>query len=333
MDNIVRFLVIRFSSIGDIVLTTPVLRHIQEQVEGDVEIHFLTKAVMKPILEHNPRIHQVHTIETSTAEVMDELKNLQIDYVIDLHNNIRSRMVKRGLKILDFTFRKRNWEKWLLVRFGKNKLQDGEHIVDRYLDTLNAFGVDTDQQGLEFFLPPDLQNEFPTLSKYIVFVLGANHEGKQIHVNQWLTLISHSLYEVVLIGGDKEKSIAEVIKTKHPSVHNFVGKNDLHTSAWYVKHSALVVTGDTGFMHVSAAFDRPTLSIWGCTSPALQMSPYMPNESNVILEPSGLDKRPCSKLGDRCKYGKGDTRCITRISEADLEEAFAFIQQRVSSTP
>lgn len=313
-------------------MTTPVLRHIEEQVDGDVEIHFLTKASMKPILEHNPRIHQIHTIETSTAEVMDQLKALQIDYVIDLHNNIRSRMVKRGLKMLDFTFKKRNWEKWLLVRFGMNKLPEGEHVVDRYLDTLGAFGVKTDEQGLEYFLPPNLSAESPSIEGYAVFVLGATHEGKQIHLDQWLTLASNSLFEVVLIGGKNETPIAKAIKDKHPSVHNYVGKNDLHQSAWLVKHASLVVTGDTGFMHIAAAFDKPTLSIWGCTSPDLQMSPYMPNGANIILEPTGLDKRPCSKLGDRCKYGKGDTRCITRIAKADLKEAFKLLQQRVSST-
>lgn len=331
MDNIVRFLVIRFSSIGDIVLTTPVLRHIQEQVDGEVEIHFLTKSSMKPLLEHNPRIHKVHVIETTTAEVMKELKSIRIDYVVDLHNNIRSRMVKRRLKMLDFTFKKRNWEKWLLVRFGMNKLPEGEHVVDRYLDTLGAFGVKTDQEGLEYFLPPKLETETPSIENYAVFVLGATHEGKQIHLNQWLTLTANSLYQVALIGGEDEIPIAKVIKDKHPSVHNYVGKNDLHQSAWLVKHASVIVTGDTGFMHIAAAFKRPTLSIWGCTSPELQMSPYLPNESNVTLEPSDLDKRPCSKLGDRCKYGRGDTRCITRIAEEDLKEAFRLLQQRVSS--
>ncbi|MGB1033091.1 MAG: glycosyltransferase family 9 protein, partial [Flavobacteriales bacterium] len=156
MNQTVRFLVIRFSSIGDIVLCSPVLRALEEQIDGEVEIHFLTKKSMVGILENNPRIHKIHSIEKATGEVLEELESISFDYIVDLHRNVRSSMVKRKLKMVDFTFKKRNWEKWLLVNLGINKLPPEEHIVDRYMDVLKPFGVQSDGKGLEYHLPPDL---------------------------------------------------------------------------------------------------------------------------------------------------------------------------------
>ncbi len=145
-----KVLVIRFSSIGDIVLTTPVVRNLEKQMYGGVEIHYLTKSAFRSIVEPNPHIERVHTIEKSTREVIDELKSLDFDYIIDLHRNIRTAQVKRKLKILDFSFDKLNWKKWLWVNLGINRMPV-VHIVDRYMDTLKAFGIENDNQGLDFF--------------------------------------------------------------------------------------------------------------------------------------------------------------------------------------
>ncbi|MEO0403409.1 MAG: glycosyltransferase family 9 protein [Bacteroidota bacterium] len=332
MKGKVRVLVIRFSSIGDVVLTTPVLRHLEEQLDGEVEIHYLTKKSMAPLLENNPRIHTLHTIEKTTSEVMPVLKEIPIDYVIDLHNNARSGFVKRGLKMLDFTLNKRNWQKWVLVNFGMNKLPPGEHIVDRYLDTLNAFNFQKDHKGLEYYLPEAIDVKGIPSEPYMVFVLGATHEGKLIATKQWYTLAENTgKHPIVLIGGKEETDIAIAIKEKYPEMIDFTGKTSLNESAYIIQQSACVISGDTGFMHIASAFNKPILSIWGCTSPALQMSPYLPNENNLILEPIGLSKRPCSKLGNRCKYGKGETRCITRITPEQLQQSITLLRERVFS--
>lgn len=326
MNQPVRFLVIRFSSIGDIVLCTPVLRAIEEQIDGEVEIHFLTKKSMEGILEHNPRIYKIHSIEKATGEVLEELQSIPFDYIVDLHRNVRSSMVKRKLKMLDFTFKKRNWEKWLLVNFGINKLAPGEHVVNRYLDVLKPFGIAADQKGLEYHLPHELENEVNTRGSYVALVLGATHEGKQLSAKQWKGLVKMTQFNFVLLGGSSEVTIAKEITEGNTNVENLAGETTLHESALLIKHAATVVTGDTGLMHIASAFNKPIISIWGCTSPALQMSPYMPNLKNIILEPLNHPKRPCSKLGNKCKYGKGETRCITSIEPERIQEALLKIQ-------
>ncbi|MFM7725504.1 MAG: glycosyltransferase family 9 protein, partial [Flavobacteriales bacterium] len=132
-------LIIRFSSIGDVVLITPVLRAIKQQLDGETEVHVLTKKNYAAVLDGNPHIAKVHTREHTVQEIIPALLEENFDYIIDLHNNIRSRVVKRKLKCLSFTVQKYNIQKWLWVNFGINRMPHN-HIVDRYLDTLHAFG-------------------------------------------------------------------------------------------------------------------------------------------------------------------------------------------------
>ena len=119
-ENEIKFLVIRFSSIGDIVLTTPIVRCLKQQVEGAV-VHFLTKPAYASILESNPYIDKVHTLGNFHASI-NELRDEGFDYIIDLHKNIRTFRFKHKLKIMDFSFDKLNSEKFFLVNFKKNKL-------------------------------------------------------------------------------------------------------------------------------------------------------------------------------------------------------------------
>ncbi len=322
MSRPAKFLVIRFSSIGDIVLTTPVLRAIEEQMEGDSEIHFLTKKAYAPLVESNPRVSKVYSIEKATAEVMEELKEEQYDYIIDLHRNIRSRMVKRSLKMIDFTFKKYNKEKWLLVNFGVNKMPD-KHIVDRYLDTLKAFSVQADDKGLEFYVPPgeeiNIQELFPNLKgAFHAIAIGAAHIGKRMEEDFIAQLCEGSELPVIIIGGPSDVETSQSLEGQFPGkVFNAAGKLSVNGSASVIAQATKVVAGDTGMMHIAAAMNRPVISVWGCTTPDFGMYPYKPAAGSVIIEPEGLNKRPCSKLGDRCKYGK-EERCITQIDPARI---------------
>lgn len=178
-----KILFVRFSSMGDIVLTTPVLRCTRNQWHGELEIHYLTKRPYAYLLEHNPNIDQVHRIDRSTNEILDTLRELKFDYIIDLHHNARSFFLKRKLKSLSFSFNKLNKEKWLLVNFGINQLPN-KHIVDRYLETLRAFKIENDGKGLDFFIPPEDKidsTQFPDTHKlgFMAFVIGGQHRGKK----------------------------------------------------------------------------------------------------------------------------------------------------------
>jgi len=146
-----KILIVRFSSIGDIVLTTPVVRCLKTQID-DAEIHYVTKVQYQPILQNNPYIDKIFFLKESIIELMNELKKENYDVIIDLHNNLRTRLLKWRLGSRSFSFNKLNVEKWLMVNFKINHLPD-KHIVDRYLETVTRLGVKNDALGLDYFIP------------------------------------------------------------------------------------------------------------------------------------------------------------------------------------
>lgn len=319
MKNNVKVLVIRFSSIGDIVLTTPVVRCIKMQLEGEVELHYLTKVEFHGLLRNNPYIDRIHTIEKSTNEVIEDLKKEHFDYIIDLHKNLRSSRIKRRLNALSFSFNKLNVEKWLLVNFKVNKMPD-VHIVDRYLDTCSAFGIENDGKGLDYFLPDnnevvvELPNAFQ--KGYIALVIGANHNTKRLPENRLIELIKKIHQPIVLIGGKKDNPIARAIQEKTDQlIFNGVGNTSLDQSAYLIKKAELVISPDTGMMHIAAAFNKKIISLWGNTVPELGMYPYLEEgkkSNSKIFEVKDLSCRPCSKIGfDRCP--KKHFKCMNQL--------------------
>jgi heptosyltransferase-2 len=325
-----KILIIRFSSIGDIVLITPVLRAIKEQFDGATEVHVLTKRSYATVLDANPNITKLHTIEKTVQEVMSQLKGEQYDYIIDLHNNIRSRVVKKTLKSLSFTVKKYNIQKWLWVNFGINRMPQN-HIVDRYLETLKDCGVKPDEGGLEYYIPESdklAESEMPEIMRkpYIAFAIGATHYGKKLSQSRIMKVAQSIQKPLVLIGGKEDIKTGEAIANAcGANVLNACGKWNLHQSADAVRRAELVLTGDTGMMHIASAFTKKIISLWGCTVPGLGMSAYKPHPASIIIEPKPrarirFHSRPCSKLGNRCKYGM-DSRCIDQIEITEINRA------------
>ncbi len=304
----VKFLVIRFSSIGDIVLTTPVLRNLKQQVEG-AEIHYLTKKQYATVVQANPYIDQVRVLDRNMPQLLEKLKYEHFDYIIDLHNNLRSRKVKQSLGMLAFSFKKLNWEKWLMVHFKINKLPD-VHIVDRYMQTLSVFDVKNDGNGLDYFIPEgeeilkvDLPEEYR--SGYIAFVIGAQHSTKKLPPEKIAEICGKLELPVILLGGPEDKAVAVTVVSKSRSfsdkskdlVYNSCGRFSINQSASLVKQASVVISHDTGLMHISAAFKKNLISIWGNTIPEFGMYPYLPNSDSKIFQVEGLKCRPCSKIG------------------------------------
>ncbi|MAC95213.1 MAG: glycosyl transferase [Flavobacteriales bacterium] len=324
MNTSVKILIIRFSSIGDIVLTTPVIRCLKNQIEGDVELHYITKKVYLPLLAENPYLDKIYSIEKSTNEVIEELKAEKYDYIIDLHKNMRARRVKRKLKALSFTFDKLNIRKWLLVNFKWNKMPE-LHIVDRYLAAAKAFDIKYDGEGLDYFLPKNInsQIELPNKVKngYTALVLGANHATKQIPENKLKSIIEKSTENFVLIGGKDDAALGERLELIAPDrVWNTAGEMSLHQSAYIIQQANSVITPDTGMMHIAAAFQKRVISLWGNTVPEFGMYPLLKkgNENqSTIFEVKDLSCRPCSKIGFN-KCPKGHFNCMMLIDESEV---------------
>lgn len=298
-----KILVIRFSSIGDIVLTTPVIRCLKKQLE-DCEIHYLTRDAFKQVLENNPYIDKIITIKNAVGEAIPELKNEAYSHIVDLHKNFRSLQVRSKLKVKAASFPKLNLKKWLLVNFKVN-VMPGIHIVDRYFKAVENLGVVNDGQGLDYFLSEsDVvgMEQLPESHRdgYVAMVIGGKHKTKQLPGEKAAELLSGLDYPVLLLGGAEEREEGESIEQLFDGrVYSVSGKYSINQSASLVKQAKVVITGDTGLMHIAAAFGKPVISIWGNTVPTLGMYPYMPGKTERmgIYEVNGLSCRPCSKIG------------------------------------
>jgi len=324
LSNAVKILIIRFSSIGDIVLTTPVVRCLQQQLDGEVEIHYLTKNQYKSILLSNPRISKVLGIDKSTNEVIEELKNEGYDYIIDLHKNLRSKRVIKKLKVLSFAFEKLNYQKWLMTTFKMNKLPN-IHIVERYLNATKVLGVENDNDGLEYYIPDADKVDLKTLpvthqNQYVSFAIGAQHNTKKIPIEKCCEIIQQLNLPVVLLGGKEDVESANFIRQKVGDLA-FVGCGNytLNQSASIIQQSKVLITPDTGLMHIGAALGVNIVSVWGNTIPEFGMYPYYPKnpEKFVIIENKDLSCRPCSKIGyDTCP--KKHFKCMVDLENAKI---------------
>lgn len=315
-----RILVVRFSSIGDIVLTTPVIRCLKLQLNA--EIHFLTKENYAGILSHNPYLSKVFSIRKKVDEVKAQLQAEKYDYIVDLHKNLRSFQVRLALKAKYLTFDKTNLEKWLLVNFKIDKMP-GLHITDRYLATVESLGVQNDNRGLDYFIPPATlpPSEMPS-GPFIVFAIGAAHATKRLPFDKILNICNKLDHPVLLLGGPGEKETGERIALScKKDIINLCGKISLHQSALITREAALVITHDTGMMHIAAALKKPTISVWGNTVPAFGMTPCLPDERilNKIVEVENLSCRPCSKIGHK-DCPKGHFKCMKDIDETKITE-------------
>lgn len=320
-----KVLIVRFSSIGDIVLATPVIRCVRQQLGA--EVHVLTKHAFRSILEPNPYVGKVYSIQKHVGEVKQQLRVERYDAILDLHNNLRSLQVKWSLRARSFTFNKINWAKWLKVNLKIDRLPK-VHIVERYMKPAEALGVAYDGQGLDYFIPREAEVSLPgTLGiapgGYVAIAIGAAHATKRLPLEQLVALARGLTEPVVLLGGPGDAEIgAEVAAAAGAHVANTCGKLSLHQSASIAKQARHVITHDTGMMHIAAALRKPITAVWGNTIPGFGMYPFYPDgvQRHTDVEVAGLGCRPCSKIGhEACP--KGHFRCMQNIEIAAILQA------------
>jgi ADP-heptose:LPS heptosyltransferase len=303
-----KLLIIRFSSIGDIVLTTPVIRMARLQLKA--EVHFLTKKKYTKLLEANPYLKKIHGFDRDFQGSIDELKKEGFDLIIDLHHNLRTFRFKRALGIPSKAFFKANVEKWLMVNFKINKLPD-KHIVDRYLETLGEFGIENDGLGLDFYYHKPQSDALSQLPEhYFCLSLGAAHSTKQIPTQKLIELLQTNSSYFVLIGGKDVVKTANELSNGREKVIDLVGKLSIGESAFVIEKSLGLITGDTGMMHIGAALKKKMIVLWGNTIPGFGMFPYYGTQAIAHINyEQQLSCRPCSKTGyEKCP--KGHFQCM-----------------------
>jgi ADP-heptose:LPS heptosyltransferase len=325
-----KFLVIRFSSIGDIVLTTPVVRCMKKQLPN-LELHYLIKPQFKTVMDNNPYIDKLHVLQKDWNKMIQELKAEKFDYIIDLHHNLRTLRVKKDLKIPSFSFNKLNIEKFVFVKLKWNVMPK-VHIIDRYMDTVRPFGVRNDGEGMDYFIAPHEEVKLSDIpyshhASYIAIVIGASFKTKKLPVYKLQELCAAIDHPIILLGGPGDAAEGEEIAKVDPvKVYNACGKFSLNESADLVRKSKLVIAHDTGLMHIAAALKKQVIALWGSTTPSFGMVPYY-GENYLLQNGRPYDDvqvlklwcRPCTKMG-RHKCPQGHFKCMKDISIPEIVE-------------
>jgi ADP-heptose:LPS heptosyltransferase len=334
-----KILIVRFSSIGDIVLTTPVIRALHQQLGA--EVHFLTKKNFRGILDSNPYLSKVYSFERKLGELLPALQAERYDFICDLHHNLRSILLKLALRRPTRAFDKLNLAKWLLVRWKINRLPP-VHIVDRYLASVAHLGVKNDGKGLDYFIPsaqevdlqalpglenlPEMAREQVAMGQFIAYVIGAAHATKRMPAEQIALVCRQIKQPILLLGGpDDREAGARIAAEAGAHTLDLCGKLNLHQSASVLRQCKRVISHDTGLMHMAAALRKPITAVWGNTVPDFGMYPYYPADDEggyINVEAPDLPCRPCSKIG----YGQcpqGHFRCMRDIAPEKIVQTLA----------
>lgn len=330
-----KFLVIRFSSIGDLVMTSPVYRILKQQIVSS-EVHLLTKKKFAEVTKYNPHIDKFHYFANNLAEIIEALKKEDFDYIIDLQNNLRTLRIKKALKKPVSVVNKLNVQKFLLTKL---KIRTGKfsHFSDRCIDTLKPFNLKDDGKGLDYYIGEHQQIDIHDLpathhAGYICFVIGANYKVKRLPEEKLKEICAAVDHPIVLLGGDEVADIAERISATDPfKIYNACGRKfSLNESADIIRRSKLVMSNDTGFQYIACAYKKPVVAIWGATTPEIGVGPYYgsipaePLAANQIVQPK-LWCQPCTKFGYH-KCPLGHFKCM---NNQNVEEIRQKIFQRL----
>ncbi|MBO7083043.1 MAG: glycosyltransferase family 9 protein [Bacteroidales bacterium] len=320
-----KILIIRFSSIGDIVLTTPIVRCLRHQYP-DAQLHVLTKSSYRSIYASNPHVDKVFELPSNMKELVRQLREEHYDFVVDLHKNWRSWRVRMALHRPSASFPKLDFQKFLYTKLKIGKLPP-VHIVDRYFKAVEKLGVHNDGQGLDFYFNEGDELHYEDLPEafrdgFVAVVIGGQHSTKILPVDKVVEVCEALDNPVVLVGGPEDAARGDRIKAKVGSyVGNTCGRLTLGQSASLLKLADAVLTNDTGMMHIAAALRKPIVSVWGNTVPEFGMYPYLPQgmKPAAIVENKSLRCRPCDKLG-YAKCPKGHFNCMNSLDSKEIAE-------------
>jgi len=302
-----RILIIRLSSLGDILLTTPVIRSIKTQ-HPHIMIDFLLKEQYQNTLKHNKYISNLFLYESD----LGYLTNNNYDLIIDLQNNFRSRKVVNKLRVHSLKFKKNNFKKILLVNLKINMLKSLPQIPARYAKIVPNFKLD--EKGLDIFLPNDIKPILKEGIKYIGFAPGSRHYTKMWPLEYYLELgklLSENDYKIVLFGGKNDKQVCDKFNLELNSSINLSNNDNLFKTAINMKQCLAIICNDSGLMHVACALKIPVLTFFGSTVKEFGFTPY--KNQNLILENNSLNCRPCSHIG-RSSCPKNHFNCMKELT-------------------
>lgn len=328
------FLIIRLSSIGDIILTSPLIRVLRNKYP-DARIDYLTLSHFSNLVEYNYHLNNIYKYSKNFSKnqfnkfienILDSNKNDKYEFVIDLQNNSRSHTISKriGKRVLEF--KKRRLYKLGLV-YLKMKISQYQLIPDLYIETVKELLVPSDKNGLELWLEKNYnEKEYKvnknSNSRLIIIAAGSAHRTKQYPATKFIELIKQIKrnfdYNIALIGGETDKQIcSEIQDALDFEIENYAGKLSLLETAEKIDSSLLVISNDSSAVHIASARGIPVIVIYGSTVPELGFVPYKVPYRIIELK---MKCRPCSHIG-KSKCPKGHFNCVNLIDNNDIISA------------
>lgn len=342
-------LVIRFSSIGDIVLSTPLLRVLRARFPQS-QIDYATRSEYAELVQYNANLNVTHQFDAATGftglkELKKKLRRERYDLVVDLHNSIRSGYLRSMLGVDSIVkVDKRIRERTLLVKFKKNTYRSIVPVADRYIETVKRFGIRNDGKGAELHIPDEIlfgvsgkmaKMRLERFEHVIGLCPFTRHATKEWPVERFVELGVKAVKSldaaIMVLGGkaDREKAgpmvqgLADSVGEER--VLNFTGELSLLESAASMQYCDVIVSNDSGLMHIATAVQKKTVAIFGSTVEEFGFFPQ--GENVVVTEKKGLYCRPCSHLGlPRCP--EEHFRCMNEISVETVYEALVGLMGR-----
>jgi heptosyltransferase-2 len=316
-------LAVRFSSIGDVLLTTPLFRAIRLRYP-DSRITVLTKQEHAPLLSHNPHLSRIIAIEPDrpTTSVASELRAGRYSHLLDLHDSLRSRVLRVLVPGNWSSYPKHRIERAALIHAKKNWYRDWRPVAERYFMAARRLEVAPDGRPPEFFLAAEAKAEvdqwlaasgIAQARPLIAVAPGAAHATKRWPLHHWHSLIGQLVRQgrdVVVVGGVADQAIAAALTANKPTgLISAAGRFGLQGTGALLQRAVALVSGDTGVMHMATAVGTPVVALFGPTVREFGFFPYTLAARVVELD---LSCRPCSsKGGPRCPLGHH--RCLGDI--------------------
>lgn len=327
LSNCKKILIIRLSSLGDILLTTPVIRTIKN-LYPQIDIDFIVRAEYEDLLRYNPYINGIISLKRNydVKSIRNELIKNKYDLIIDLQNNIRSRVLTKFIKTEIVRYKKQYLDRFLLVKFKINRFKEVIPIPVRYANSVPNFELDS--KGLDIFLPQNLQAQLNSSDKYIGLCPGSKHQTKMWPEKHFVDLgnkLANKNYKIVLFGGRDDKAICSRISKQVSGALDFSNDNKLFELVVNMKKCITLICNDSGMMHTGLAAKLPVIAIFGSTVKELGFFPY--KGENLVLENNSLSCRPCSHIGlQECP--KQHLKCMNDILPSYVyEKTIKFIEE------
>jgi lipopolysaccharide heptosyltransferase II len=326
-----RILVVRFSAIGDLILTTPLLRALRAR-HPQAQITAVTRSALAPLLSGSPRLNEVIGWDPATpfADLVADLKSRTFTHRLDLHGSLRSARLRWALGGRWGRYSKRRLARGVLIRTKRNIYRDRRPVAERYFDAARGLDVSPDGGPAELFLHREAmtaadaflaEHELGHDRTLLAVAPGATHATKRWPERHWLALMGRltARSDVVIVGSAEDAPLANrLAEAGGLRAASAAGRFDLQGTAALIKRSRALAAGDTGLMHMATALGIPVVALFGPTVEAFGFFPY--HARATVLERLDLDCRPCSAMGGaRCPLGHH--RCLEEILPDVVEGA------------